>query len=69
MNPQSKTEIVPGAVVTSEHDGDTNLWQVIAVDENLAWIRLHTHRSKRPLWEITSERICSRAYMFLSKGE
>jgi hypothetical protein len=56
MNPQWKTEIVPGAVVTSEHDGDVNLWQVIAVDENLAWIRLHTHRSKRPLWEITSER-------------
>jgi hypothetical protein len=47
MNPQWKTEIVPGAVVTSDHDDDVNLWQVIAVDENFAWIRLHTHRDKQ----------------------
>lgn len=69
MNPQWKTEIVPGAVVTSEHDGDVNLWYVVAVDEHLAWIRIHTNRSDRVMRDISSNQIRERAYMFLSKGE
>jgi hypothetical protein len=69
MNQQWKTEIVPGVVVTSDHDDHVSLWQVIAVDDLFAWIRLHTNRDKHRLNTMNVNTVKSRAYMFLSKGE
>lgn len=39
MNRLYLSTIVPGAVVTSEHDDDKGVWRVIAVDNTLAWIK------------------------------
>lgn len=39
MNQNWRQEIVAGAIVTSEHDDDRQIWVVIKVDGRFAWIR------------------------------
>lgn len=39
MNRDWQTQIVPGANVVTEWDDDKDVWKVIAVDGNQAWIR------------------------------